>query len=1526
MGTSIFLSHSSSLMYTPSDFDFLLQPIFLRGFSGSLHLVLLLSLFLSWVCRKIRVGRRNEGPKQSTRKSSFSYYNPILFCCLGLSIFNLVLCFLNYFFWYRNGWSDEKVITLLDSVLRTLAWLSISVYLHTHFVNSGEPKHPISLRIWWGFYFLISCYSLVIDFFFKKEDQSLPTQLLVSDVISTVSGLFLCFVGFLGKKASEETLLQEPLLNASSNLTSNGTESNKSSVGGIVAPCSNASIFSILTFSWMGRLIGTGYKKALDLDDVPQLDGVDSVKGAFQIFTTKLAESDSGSDGKITTIKLVKAVIFTTWKEILITALLALVYTFASYVGPYLIDTFVQYLNGHQTFENEGLALVSAFFIAKLVECLSQRHWAFMLQKAGIRARAVLVAMIYKKGLTISGQSKKGHTSGEIINFMSVDAERVADFSWYMHDPWLVILQVVLALVILYKNLGVASIAALVATVLVMLVNVPIGRFQEKFQEKLMASKDKRMKATSEILRNMRILKLQAWEMKFLSKVSELRNTEEGWLRKYMYTAAMTTFVFWGAPTFVSVITFGACLLLGIPLESGKILSALATFRILQEPIYNLPDTISMIIQTKVSLDRIASFLRLDDLPHDVLEKLPRGSSDIAIEIIDGNFSWDLSFPNPTLKDINIKVSRGMRVAVCGTVGSGKSSLLSCILGEVPKISGTVKLCGMKAYVAQSPWIQSGKIEENILFGEEMDRERYEKVLEACSLKKDLEILSFGDQTVIGERGINLSGGQKQRIQIARALYQDADIYLFDDPFSAVDAHTGSHLFKQCLLGLLDSKTVIFVTHQVEFLPAADLILVMKDGRITQAGKYNDILNSGSDFMELVGAHKEALSALDSTVAESCSEKLTVSEEDGGLGSVQKSVQKEEAGHGQNGKPDDTAGQKGQIVQEEEREKGRVGLSVYWKYITTAYGGALVPFVLLAQILFQVLQIGSNYWMAWATPVSKDVEAPVGGSTLMIVYVTLAIGSAFCVLARSVLLVTAGYKTATTLFNKMHLCIFRAPMSFFDATPSGRILNRASTDQSAVDLNIPFQVGSFAFSMIQLLGIITVMSQVAWQVFIIFIPVIATCVWLQQYYIPSARELARLVGVCKAPVIQHFAETISGSTTIRSFDQEPRFKELSMKLIDAHSRPKFYSAAAMEWLCFRLDVLSSITFAFSLVFLISMPTGAIDPSVAGLAVTYGLNLNMLQVWVIWNLCNLENKIISVERIFQYTSIQSEPPLVIEENRPDSQWPSHGDVHIKDLQVRYAPHMPLVLRGLTCTFPGGMKTGIVGRTGSGKSTLIQTLFRIVEPAAGQILIDGIVISSIGLHDLRSRLSIIPQDPTMFEGTVRSNLDPLEEHTDEQIWEALDKCQLGDEVRNKEGKLDSAVTENGENWSMGQRQLVCLGRVLLKKSKVLVLDEATASVDTATDNLIQQTLKQHFTDCTVLTIAHRITSVVDSEMVLLLDHGLIKEFDSPTKLLENKSSSFAKLVAEYSTRSNSNFEKSANSGRSDLYWEPSNSELR
>ncbi|TKY47000.1 ABC transporter C family member 3 [Spatholobus suberectus] len=890
---------------------FLVKPVFMHGLSGFLHLLLLVMLLVSLVWKKVVVGAR-ESSKENINNT---FSSRILLCSLVVSAFNLLLFLFDYFCWYRNGWSAEKLVTLLDLVLKTVAWGVGGVCMQRELFISRERRLSFFFRAWCVLFLFVSGYCSIVDIVLYAKHAAVPIQCLVSDVFSVCVGLFFCYLGIFGKNEGGvgDSTLQESLLNGDSkDRNVFGTKEIK----GVdtVTPYSSAGIFGLLTFSWVGPLIAVGKKKTLDLEDVPQLDKRDSLVGAFPTFRDNL-EACCGASNKVTTLKLVKSLVFSTWKEIAFTAILALVNTLASFVGPYLIDGFVQYLNGKRQFENEDLVLVSAFSVAKLVECLTHRQWFFRLQQVGIRMQALLVTIIYNKALNLSCQSKQGHTTGEIINFMSVDAERVGEFSWHLHDLWLVVLQVLVALLILYRNLGLASIAGFVAILIVMWANIPLGSTQEKFQNKLMESKDARMKATSEILRNMRILKLQGWEMKFLSKITELRKIEQGWLKKFIYTLAMIIFVFWCAPAFVSVVTFGTCLLIGIPLESGRILSALATFQILQEPIYNLPETISMMAQTKVSLDRIASFLRLDEMQSDVVEKLPPGSSNIAIEVVDGNFSWDLFSPNTTLQNINLRVFHGMRVAVCGTVGSGKSTLLSSILGEVPKKSGVLKLCGTKAYVAQSPWIQSSKIDDNILFGKDMERERYERVLEACCLKKDLDILSFGDQTIIGERGINLSGGQKQRIQIARALYQDTDIYLFDDVFSAVDAHTGSHLFKECLLGLLSSKTVVYVTHQVEFLPAADLILVMKDGKITQCGKYNDLLNSGTDFMELVGAHKEALSALDSLDGGTVSDKISVSLSHGaGDEEVKKDVQ--------NGGKDDKCDPKGQLVQEEEREKG----------------------------------------------------------------------------------------------------------------------------------------------------------------------------------------------------------------------------------------------------------------------------------------------------------------------------------------------------------------------------------------------------------------------------------------------------------------------------------------------------------------------------------------------------------------------------------------------------------------------------
>ncbi|PNT73183.1 ABC transporter C family member 3 isoform X2 [Brachypodium distachyon] len=1315
---------------------FFLRTVFLHGASAGAHLLLALAVSGRWLFAgpgkdgDIAVGRATNGVGGFRR-----YVGAARCTAWAMAAFDLLLAAYSSYLDSGTGWPLDALADQADAAARAAAWLLLAAYLQFEFGRRrrDEKRFPAPLKLWWALFLLISLLTAAVHAATSLDGLPVPAHSWALDFLSVLAAVLLLVAGSLGERGTGGSASEEPLLD----LTSEPAGENSSAYAGS-------------TFT------GAGFLSALTI--------ADNVAGLLPSFKTNLdALTGNGTTGRreVTAFKLAKALVRTLRWHVAVTALCALVYNVATYVGPYLIDSLVRYLNGDERYATKGQLLVLTFVAAKVFECLSQQHSCFRLQQARIRGRSALVAVVYEKGLALSSRSRQVRSSGEMINIISVDADRVGNFSWYIHDLWLVPLQVGMALFILYSTLVLASLAALGATVVVMLLNVPPGKVQEKFQRKLMECKDVRMKATSEILRNMKILKLQAWEMKFLSKIIGLRKTETNWLKKYLYTSTMVTFVLWSAPTFIAVVTFGACMLMGIPLESGKVLSALATFRVLQEPIYSLPDRISATIQTKVSLDRIASFLCLEELPTDAVQRLPSGISDMAIEVSNGCFSWEASPELPTLKDLNFQVWQGMHVALCGTVSSGKSSLLSCILGEVPKLSGMVRTCGTMAYVTQSAWIQSCKVQENILFGRQMDIEKYDKVLESSLLKKDLENFPFGDQTVIGEQGINLSGGQKQRIQIARALYQDADVYLFDDPFSAVDAHTGSHLFKECLLGALASKTVVYVTHQVEFLPAADLILVIKDGRIAQAGRYNEILGSGQEFMELVGAHQDALAAFDAIDGANGANEAFAS---GGtataiLSRSLSSAEKEHIGNVESG----------QLVQEEERERGRVGFWVYWKYLTLAYGGALVPFMLSAQILFEALHIASNYWMAWAAPVSKNIEGPVSMSRLIYVYVTLALGSSLCLLVRALFLVSAAYRAATLLFNKMHVSIFRAPMSFFDSTPSGRILNRASTDQSQVDTSIANKMGSIAFSIIQLVGTVAVMSQVAWQVFAVFIPVIAVCFWYQRYYIDTARELQRLVGVCKAPIIQHFVESISGSTTIRSFCKENQFISTNSMLMDTYSRPKFYNAGAMEWLCFRMDMLSSLTFAFCLVFLINLPTGLINPGLAGLAVTYGLNLNIMQVTLVSSMCNLENKIISVERILQYLQISEEPPLSTPENKLTHNWPSEGEIQLNNLHVKYAPQLPFILKGLTVTFPGGMKTGIVGRTGSGKSTLIQSLFRIMDPTVGQILVDGVDICTIGLHDLRSRLSIIPQEPTMFEGTVRNNIDPLGEYTDNQIWE-------------------------------------------------------------------------------------------------------------------------------------------------------------
>ncbi|CAM9001052.1 unnamed protein product [Rhodiola kirilowii] len=1396
-----------------------------------------------------------------------------------------------------NGGCVENLVPVFSSaIIQVLCWV-ITLIILQQIRNKKRTEFPWTLRAWWLCSFvLFSIRTVVHSIHYLITYHEHVRMSDIADFIRLAASTCLVIVAVIGKTGllilavPDPDGITEPLIG--------GKIDQQSRINKRETLYGKATIFQLITFSWENPLFTDGVKKPLDQDDVPDVDIKDSAEFlscSFQEILKQVMEKD----GTTKPSSIYKVILLFVRKKAAINASFAVVSACASYVGPYLINDLVSFLSDKSCRSIEsGYLLAFAFLGAKMIETISERQWMFGARQLGLRLRAALISKIYQKGLLLSSKARQTHGSGEIINYMSVDVQRVIHLMWYANIIWMLPIQITLAILILRTTLGLGSAAALAVTIIVMAINIPLTRFQSKYQSKIMDAKDARMKATSEVLKNMKTLKLQAWDNKYLGKLEALRGVEYIWLRKSLKLAALSGFIFWGSPTFISVTTFGACMAMGIKLTHGRVLSALATFRMLQDPIFSLPDLLSVIAQGRVSIDRIASFLREDEIQGNSVELIPDEETDYAIDIENGMFGWSQESNQPTLREIQLKAKKGMKVAVCGTVGSGKSSLLSCILGEIEKKSGSVKVSGTKAYVPQSAWILTGNIRDNILFGSPYDKDRYARTVKACALEKDFELFLWGDLTEIGERGINMSGGQKQRIQIARAVYQDADIYLLDDPFSAVDAHTGTQLFRECLMGILKEKTILYVTHQVEFLPAADLILVMQNGRIAQAGKFEQLLTENTGFKILVGAHSQALESILTIESTGKASQTLIRQDESAISAntgISQTKQKSELNPSQ-----EIREKAGRLTKVEEREKGSIGRDVYWVYLTTVKGGALVPIIVLAQSTFQVLQVASNYWMAWATPPTTKSEPVVKMQMVLLVYVLLSVGSSLCVLVRSSLMARAGLDTAQKLFINMLHSVLRSPMAFFDSTPTGRILSRASSDQSVLDLEMATRLGSCAFSVIQLLGTIAVMSQVAWEVFIIFIPVTAICIWYQRYYIPTARELARLSQIQRAPILHHFAESLAGAATICAFDQEDRFFYANLGLIDNQSRALFHNVSALEWLSFRLNVLSNFVFAFSLVLLVSLPEGIISPSLAGLAVTYGINLNEQLASVIWNISSAENKMISAERILQYSKLTSEAPLVVESCSPPPNWPDNGSICFKDLQIRYAEHLPPVLESISCTFPGKKKIGIVGRTGSGKSTLIHAIFRTVEPWEGTILIDGVDITRIGLHDLRSRLSIIPQDPTLFEGTVRGNLDPLEQYPEKEIWEALDKCQLGDIVRAKEGRLDSVVVENGENWSVGQRQLFCLGRALLKKSSILVLDEATASVDSATDGLIQMVINQEFRNRTVVTIAHRIHTVIDSDLVLVLSDGRIAEYDSPAKLLERDETFFSKLIKEYTMR--------------------------
>ncbi|XP_061342019.1 ABC transporter C family member 10-like [Gastrolobium bilobum] len=1317
--------------------------------------------------------------------------------------------------------------------------------------------------------FLVSSILCALSLFYAIRSRELSLKVAL-DVLSFPGAVLLLLCIYKESKYRDTDREIDESLCAPLN-----DESNKNDSVSHVTLFARVGFFSRMSFWWLNPLMKRGKQKTLQDEDIPKLGEADQAESSYLLFLDQLNRQKQKEPSLQPSV--LKIIIMCHWKEILISGFFALLKVITLSSGPLLLNSFILVAEGHESFKYEGYVLAISLVFTKIIESLSQRQWYFRTRLIGLKVRSLLIAAIYKKQLRLANAARLKHSSGEIMNYVNVDAYRIGEFPYWFHQTWTTSVQLCIALVVLFRAVGLATIASLVVIVLTVLCNTPFARLQHKYQRKLMEAQDERLKASSEALVSMKVLKLYAWETNFRNAIERLRTVELKRLSVVQLRKSYSNFLFWSSPVLVSAASFGACYFLNVPLHANNVFTFVATLRLVQDPIRTIPDVIGVVIQAKVAFARIVKFLDAPELQSENVKKRCfdddiRGS----ILINSANFSWEDNVSKPTLRNINLEVRPGQKVAICGEVGSGKSTLLAAILREVPNTHGTIEVYGKFAYVSQTAWIQTGTIRENILFGSAMDTQKYEETLQRSSLMKDLELFPHGDLTEIGERGVNLSGGQKQRIQLARALYQDADIYLLDDPFSAVDAHTATNLFNEYIMEGLAGKTVLLVTHQVDFLPAFDSVLLMCDGKILQAAPYHHLLTSSQEFQNLVNAHKETAGS-DRLVDVSSSQRVSNTDTE-----IRKTYTENQC----------EASQGGQLIKQEEREKGNKGFKPHLQYLNQNKGYIYFSVASLSHLSFVIGQILQNLWMAANVDNSR-----VSTLQLIVVYLLIGFISAFFLFIRSLVVVAMGLQSSKSIFSQLMNSLFRAPVSFYDCTPLGRILSRVSSDLSIVDLDVPFGLIFAVGATTTCYANLTVLAVITWQVLFISIPMLYIAIRLQRYYYATAKELMRMNGTTKSFVANHLAESIAGAVTIRAFEEEDRFFVKNLDLIDVNASPFFHSFAANEWLMLRLETVSAIVFASAALCMVVLPPGTFTSGFIGMALSYGLSLNSSLVFAIQNQCTLANQIISVERLDQYMHIPSEAPEVIEGNRPPVNWPFAGKVEIHDLQIRYRPDTPLVLRGITCTFEGGHKIGVVGRTGSGKSTLIGALFRLVEPAGGRIIVDGIDISSIGLHDLRSRIGIIPQDPTLFNGTVRFNLDPLSQHSDQEIWEVLGKCQLREVVEEKEGGLDSSVVEAGANWSMGQQQLFCLGRALLRRSRILVLDEATASIDNATDLILQKTIRTEFADCTVITVAHRIPTVMDCTKVVAISDGELVEYDEPMNLMKKEGSLFGQLVKEY-----------------------------
>ncbi|XP_013177998.1 PREDICTED: multidrug resistance-associated protein 1 isoform X1 [Papilio xuthus] len=1287
---------------------------------------------------------------------------------------------------------------------------------------------------------------------------------------------------------------------------------------------------SRLTFSWFDPLAITGFRRSLTESDLWALNPPDSSKEVvprFDKYWARILQKREIANGtKATYSKTSASVNFKPENEkkpasilpalclafggqFLFGALLKLFNDTLMFLSPQLLKVLIEFVKGDEPVW-KGYVYAVGLLACATVQTMLLAHYFTRMYFVGMRIRTALTSAIYRKSLRMSNAARKESTVGEIVNLMSVDAQRFLELTAYLNMIWSAPLQIALALYFLWGILGPSVLAGLAVMIVLIPVNGLIANRVKTLQIKQMKYKDERVKLMNEVLNGIKVLKMYAWEPSFEDQILKIRNKEMVVLKQTAYLNSATSFIWSCAPFLVTFLTFFTYVISDPEnnvLAPDKIFVSMSLFFVMHLPLGLLPLIVVSVIETSVGIKRLNKFMNCDELDVNSVEHDKSEPDPLVIE--NGHFSWGEE--QPVLRNISVRIPRGSLVAVVGAVGSGKSSLLAALLGEMDKISGRVNTLGSIAYVPQQAWIQNATLQDNILFGKPLEKAKYSNVIGVCALKPDFDVLPGGDQTEIGEKGINLSGGQKQRVSLARAVYHDADNYFLDDPLSAVDSHVGKHIFDKVIgpSGLLKDKTRVWVTHNVTYLAQTDLVLVLRDGQVSEAGTYQQLLEKKGAFADFLLHHlsdaertspeeldeikQELESKLGSEFqnklqrARSLSESASESDQPAAgdrTGSVKRRTPEEST-------PNELK-EKNKLIEVEKTETGSVKWTVYKHYLTSV--GVLASVVtILMNLVLQLFQVGSNYWLSeWSndkTIISENGTLDKSKRDLYLgVYGGLGVGQVVSVSVSSLALYLGTLAAARALHAGLLAGVLRAPtIGFFDCTPVGRVLNRFSKDVDVLDNVLPMTLRGWTSCFFSVLGTLFVISFSTPIFMSVILPIGLLYYVIQRFYVATSRQLKRLESVSRSPIYSHFGESITGATTIRAYGVTNRFVEESERGVDHNQSCYYPSCIANRWLAVRLEMIGNFIIFFAALFAV-LDRSSTNPGLVGLSVSYALQITQTLNWLVRMTSEVETNIVAVERIKEYAETEQEAAWTVG-NGPGATWPETGALQLERLTLGYRSGEP-ALRDLTCAVAPRDKLAIVGRTGAGKSTLTLGLFRIVEAMSGKILIDGIDISTIGLHQLRSRITIIPQDPVLFSGTLRMNLDPFDAYTDEEIWRSLEHAHLKTFVQGLQAGLRHEISEGGENLSVGQRQLVCLARALLRKTPLLVLDEATAAVDLETDELIQKTIRSEFASCTVLTIAHRLNTIMDSTRVMVLDKGQLVEYAPPEQLLQDKTSVF------------------------------------